>query len=144
MCSGVWILFFFKQKTAYEMRISDWSSDVCSSDLSAREGRCAVRRLHARAHDVRDPVLHGPDSIAAVALRGGAHRFAVRGRQHAPDDAHGCRWPGADRTGRAAYGRTVFDRPALDRGTGWTGGAQCWEKECPVVTVSVVAEYRKP
>src|SRR3546814_7972384 len=30
--------FFFKQKTAYEMRISDWSSDVCSSDL---------RRLHA-------------------------------------------------------------------------------------------------
>src|SRR3546814_2381795 len=32
-----WVLvfFFFKQKTAYEMRISDWSSDVCSSDLSA-------------------------------------------------------------------------------------------------------------
>src|SRR3546814_4332751 len=29
--------FFFKQKTAYEMRISDWSSDVCSSDLSVRQ-----------------------------------------------------------------------------------------------------------
>src|SRR3546814_9758374 len=29
--------FFFKQKTAYEMRISDWSSDVCSSDLLAKE-----------------------------------------------------------------------------------------------------------
>src|SRR3546814_4200118 len=28
------VYFFFKQKTAYEMRISDWSSDVCSSDLS--------------------------------------------------------------------------------------------------------------
>src|SRR3546814_10209708 len=28
------IIFFFKQKTAYEMRISDWSSDVCSSDLT--------------------------------------------------------------------------------------------------------------
>src|SRR3546814_5518162 len=28
--------FFFKQKTAYEMRISDWSSDVCSSDLTRR------------------------------------------------------------------------------------------------------------
>src|SRR3546814_4960776 len=27
------LFFFFKQKTAYEMRISDWSSDVCSSDL---------------------------------------------------------------------------------------------------------------
>src|SRR3546814_8855588 len=30
--------FFFKQKTAYEMRISDWSSDVCSSDLYAQAG----------------------------------------------------------------------------------------------------------
>src|SRR3546814_3293014 len=30
------IFFFFKQKTAYEMRISDWSSDVCSSDLRFR------------------------------------------------------------------------------------------------------------
>src|SRR3546814_2697597 len=32
--SFVYDVFFFKQKTAYEMRISDWSSDVCSSDLS--------------------------------------------------------------------------------------------------------------
>src|SRR3546814_6383257 len=30
----MWFFFFFKQKTAYEMRISDWSSDVCSSDLA--------------------------------------------------------------------------------------------------------------
>src|SRR3546814_6286534 len=30
---GIFVFFFFKQKTAYEMRISDWSSDVCSSDL---------------------------------------------------------------------------------------------------------------
>src|SRR3546814_3054364 len=34
-CAGA-LLFFFKQKTAYEMRISDWSSDVCSSDLPAK------------------------------------------------------------------------------------------------------------
>src|SRR3546814_8087929 len=33
MCVFVFFFFFFKQKTAYEMRISDWSSDVCSSDL---------------------------------------------------------------------------------------------------------------
>src|SRR3546814_12946225 len=35
LCSGVgaFVVLFFKQKTAYEMRISDWSSDVCSSDL---------------------------------------------------------------------------------------------------------------
>src|SRR3546814_9079121 len=31
---SMYYFFFFKQKTAYEMRISDWSSDVCSSDLS--------------------------------------------------------------------------------------------------------------
>src|SRR3546814_10378021 len=31
------VFFFFKQKTAYEMRISDWSSDVCSSDLTAQD-----------------------------------------------------------------------------------------------------------
>src|SRR3546814_9780741 len=30
-----YVFFFFKQKTAYEMRISDWSSDVCSSDLAS-------------------------------------------------------------------------------------------------------------
>src|SRR3546814_9852138 len=32
----MYIVFFFKQKAAYEMRISDWSSDVCSSDLQRR------------------------------------------------------------------------------------------------------------
>src|SRR3546814_10600889 len=32
-CFMYFVFFFFKQKTAYEMRISDWSSDVCSSDL---------------------------------------------------------------------------------------------------------------
>src|SRR3546814_8413501 len=39
--------FFFKQKTAYEMRISDWSSDVCSSDLRVdqRDERVAVERM---------------------------------------------------------------------------------------------------
>src|SRR3546814_2151560 len=40
--------FFFKQKTAYEMRISDWSSDVCSSDLAPY-----VRRLRAVERTVR-------------------------------------------------------------------------------------------
>src|SRR3546814_3084015 len=34
LCSCLSCVFFFKQKTAYEMRISDWSSDVCSSDLT--------------------------------------------------------------------------------------------------------------
>src|SRR3546814_3588923 len=37
-------VFFFKQKTAYEMRISDWSSDVCSSDLRERPTREGARQ----------------------------------------------------------------------------------------------------
>src|SRR3546814_9792371 len=37
----IFFFFFFKQKTAYEMRISDWSSDVCSSDLDANRGWAA-------------------------------------------------------------------------------------------------------
>src|SRR3546814_6432119 len=53
-CVYVFFVFFFKQKTAYEMRISDWSSDVCSSDLAPRrlaaagrgaEGLCRQRRI---------------------------------------------------------------------------------------------------
>src|SRR3546814_12699225 len=40
-------LFFFKQKTAYELRISDWSSDVCSSDLvHAAKGAAMVKMLN--------------------------------------------------------------------------------------------------
>src|SRR3546814_1045917 len=41
--------FFFKQKTAYEVRISDWSSDVCSSDLALGRSRGGFStKLHAR------------------------------------------------------------------------------------------------
>src|SRR3546814_7658579 len=40
------VVFFFKQKTAYEMRISDWSSDVCSSDLDG--DRHAASRTRGR------------------------------------------------------------------------------------------------
>src|SRR3546814_19580243 len=39
------MFFFFKQKTAYEMRISDWSSDVCSSDLTRYLIRPSLRSL---------------------------------------------------------------------------------------------------
>src|SRR3546814_1067733 len=42
-------LFFFKQKTAYEMRISDWSSDVCSSDLKCRQAQAHIKQQLARA-----------------------------------------------------------------------------------------------
>src|SRR3546814_8866970 len=45
------VLFFFKQKTAYEMRISDWSSDVCSSDLQ-RDIGLAMQQAEESAQDV--------------------------------------------------------------------------------------------
>src|SRR3546814_1232869 len=43
------IVFFFKQKTAYDMRISDWSSDVCSSDLFAPDRHRRRRGVDDRA-----------------------------------------------------------------------------------------------
>src|SRR3546814_6557499 len=46
------LFFFFKQKTAYEMRISDWSSDVCSSDLLAI-GRCGSSHTPDLGHRQR-------------------------------------------------------------------------------------------
>src|SRR3546814_8719852 len=42
------LLFFFKQKTAYDMRISDWSSDVCSSDLAEADAYFASRPRDSR------------------------------------------------------------------------------------------------
>src|SRR3546814_9670446 len=49
----MFFFFFFKQKTAYEMRISDWSSDVCSSDLTS-----AHFTLYALTLDPADPTRY--------------------------------------------------------------------------------------
>src|SRR3546814_4441494 len=57
------LFFFFKQKTAYEMRISDWSSDVCSSDLRRR-----VARHHDRRPDPQ-PLRRPGDALRMIAAR---------------------------------------------------------------------------
>src|SRR3546814_5486288 len=44
----MYFFFFFKQKTAYEMRISDWSSDVCSSDLTQQTESYLLAFCHKR------------------------------------------------------------------------------------------------
>src|SRR3546814_2052856 len=64
--------FFFKQKTAYEMRISDWSSDVCSSDLTMRR---YLRRvwLGSEGSEVATTV----DGFADGRLTGGCRASAV-------------------------------------------------------------------
>src|SRR3546814_3336740 len=54
------MFFFFKQKTADEMRISDWSSDVCSSDLVGREPRFPDAPI-ALAILCSESVVHGTD-----------------------------------------------------------------------------------
>src|SRR3546814_16440425 len=48
------MFFFFKQKTAYEMRISDWSSDVCSSDLAMEARLERHQRLRLAAEQARE------------------------------------------------------------------------------------------
>src|SRR3546814_14783525 len=57
--------FFFKQKTAYDMRISDWSSDVCSSDLIAEEyPGVSFRRVESVSGKVSGELIQ--DGILAV------------------------------------------------------------------------------
>src|SRR3546814_3777634 len=102
--------FFFKQKTAYEMRISDWSSDVCSSDLVDDETLlAAIRRLpqgsgiifrhytlptnerrplFARARAIAQRrrlilLLAGPAEIALAWKADGFHGRFSRKRRHA-------------------------------------------------------------
>src|SRR3546814_10092678 len=64
----LFVCFFFKQKTAYEMRISDWSSDVCSSDLVAqqaldRPGRRVAERADGVALDLIGHVEQGVNLV---------------------------------------------------------------------------------
>src|SRR3546814_5001889 len=88
VCLWFILFFFFKQKTAYEMRISDWSSDVCSSDLAQRVAdrhdveldgeafgqRRWGRKLVGRERLEREPlarqVRRGDDLPRAVGLPG--------------------------------------------------------------------------
>src|SRR3546814_2499055 len=69
------LLFFFKQKTAYEMRISDWSSDVCSSDLKAIAPGLAINVQHIKARP-----LPGGNSNVRIGT----------GRPHGLDRRHVC------------------------------------------------------
>src|SRR3546814_6979698 len=79
--------FFFKQKTAYEMRISDWSSDVCSSDLlPLRAGAQVVRDLIiGDALQVqRDPHAIGAGRAPIAVERRRAHRAGAIMARHSP------------------------------------------------------------
>src|SRR3546814_10069986 len=79
------VFFFFKQKTAYEMRISDWSSDVCSSDLGVGHRaalsqvgphRCGVGHVVG----VEDVEVGGPVLDVGAGV-GGGHRVSSKARR---------------------------------------------------------------
>src|SRR3546814_4680863 len=83
---GVFYVFFFKQKTPYEIRIRDWSSDVCSSDLFrvALADHHQVARLAVHADRVDVDHAHGlvqrERRVRDVVLRAEQARFLQRDR----------------------------------------------------------------
>src|SRR3546814_2957782 len=81
--SSLLLFFFFKQKTAYEMRISDWSSDVCSSDLHPQIAVMGAGRARA-APDPRAGPRHGDGGARP------SRRTRVR-RAHLADQRRGHR-----------------------------------------------------
>src|SRR3546814_2794140 len=85
------VVFFFKQKTAYEMRISDWSSDVCSSDLPLKRrrltGEAAVEQRVDRGLDVQlrlddaDLLQHVAGRHQGLAMRRADRRLGDRSEE---------------------------------------------------------------
>src|SRR3546814_2562372 len=120
------IFFFFKQKTAYEMRISDWSSDVCSSDLRLfLEG---MEAADAQGPGIDRPGAPGPQLDRRIDRRRGVlvDPLALQAGQEvgpAPGD------DGVDLVG------DVF----LDADVEEIGRASCRESGCKYVSISVVA-----
>src|SRR3546814_14284375 len=100
------VFFFFKQKTAYEMRISDWSSDVCSSDLDLELREILVRRC-AKAKlqivPVLDPIMH------AFGKYLGEKAQNLPGRQHELDAEYFYRIDAMHFTIAHAYGQHLSD-----------------------------------
>src|SRR3546814_8238788 len=82
-----YLVFFFKQKTAYEMRISDWSSDVCSSDLwRQRRGRplCPQALPVRRQRQVSNHAQPAGLRRTRERLRRALYRLSERPRQPTP------------------------------------------------------------
>src|SRR3546814_9614821 len=80
---SVIVFFFFMQKTSYEMRISDWSSDVCSSDLASRDPM--IEAHNAWLDAVGLPLIEQIRTARSVTRR----RCADRKRRSAQSPQHG-------------------------------------------------------
>src|SRR3546814_10247401 len=77
-------IFFFKQKTAYDMRISDWSSDVCSSDLHRR----SWLRYRGGANPARPAEPHASGADDEAMYRKAAEPRQMYCRRYARQQAH--------------------------------------------------------
>src|SRR3546814_1909213 len=74
----MFLFFFFKQKTAYEMRISDWSSDVCSSDLIAVSDHPSLDATLALFDSGVDDVVRKPVHPREILARAAAIRRRLK------------------------------------------------------------------
>src|SRR3546814_2052156 len=104
--------FFFKQKTAYEMRISDWSSDVCSSDLK-RSPRCRLKPgTTAPWEPLRARILH-PNSAGHMGSEGDVS--GGRWRRIGPDAGERRRRGRANEPFPTEFGIAHRELPRADR-----------------------------
>src|SRR3546814_4115531 len=94
------MLIYFKQKTAYELRISDWSSDVCSSDLGLDDHRHAAR--------VQDAVEGVGDLVRHALLDLQAPRIDVHQARELGDPHHALAGQVGDVGNAADRGHVVF------------------------------------
>src|SRR3546814_7076264 len=88
----LFVFFFFKQKSAYELRISDWSSDVCSSDLGVADADAARAGTRRRGGAVEEA---GPVAEAITATvetdHGGDHHVRSEERRVGKECVSTCR-----------------------------------------------------
>src|SRR3546814_10309949 len=78
--------FFFKQKTAYELRISDWSSDVCSSDLLGISSLVGMAHHHHDPPHTGDEVHGSAHALDHLARDGPVRQIPVPGNLHRAKD----------------------------------------------------------
>src|SRR3546814_11247329 len=128
----VLLFFFFKQKTAYEMRISDWSSDVCSSDLQAPRADGQQRReIDGEEQPGEEAVAAGDQVDEADRTRDEHAAGEDRGADQRPRPDPQRRMPAAlDRARTTRVDRMASPRPAVSHtgrahrrqvGTEWGG-----------------------
>src|SRR3546814_344476 len=113
MCIYVILFFFFKQKTAYEMRISDWSSDACSSDLS-QAVRLEAERRGLKVFDATCPLVTKVHFEVARHCRAGRDVVLIGHAGHPEVEGTMGQWNRERGSGRIYLVEDVEDVAALE------------------------------